>query len=181
MLRKEIQNQMKRLATLILSAALMIPAAIQAKETKPVSLQENVRHHLAMMPRYGVFDNVSFRLEGTTVVLTGEVARPIVKEDAKDAVRHIEGITNVVNNIEVLPLSPDDDRVRLAVYRAIYGSSSLSARYGMMAQPSIHIVVKNGNVRLEGFVANAMDKNIAGIRANGVFGAFNVVNDLQIG
>lgn len=159
----------------------MIPAAIQAKESKPVSLQENVRHHLAMMPRYGVFDNVSFRLDGSTVILTGEVARPIVKEDAKDALRHVEGVTNVVNNIEVLPLSPNDDRIRLAVFRAIYGSPSLATRYGNMAQPPIHILVKNGNVRLEGFVANAMDKNLAGIRAQGVFGAFNVQNDLQIG
>jgi hyperosmotically inducible periplasmic protein len=86
----------------------------------------------------------------------------------------------VVNNIEVLPLSPDDDRIRRGVYRAIYGDQTLSTRYGFQALPSIHIIVKNGHVRLEGVVANEGDKNIAGIRANGVHGAFSVENGLRI-
>ena len=94
--------------------------------------------------------------------------------------KKIEGVTNVANNIEVLPLSPDDDRIRMATYRAIYGDSALSTRYGYRALPSIHIIVKNGQVRLEGVVANEGDKNIAGIRANGVSGAFSVENDLKI-
>jgi hyperosmotically inducible protein len=92
----------------------------------------------------------------------------------------VEGVTNVVNNIEVLPLSPDDDRIRRGVYRAIYGDPALSTRYGFQALPSIHIIVKNGHVRLEGVVANEGDKNIAGIRANGVPGAFSIENDLRV-
>ena len=165
----------------LLTASLLIPVAMQAKASKPRTLPEAVRHELATMPRYGVFDNLSFRVDGTTVILTGEVTRPVVKSDALDAVKHVEGVTNVVNNIEVLPLSGNDDRIRLATWRAIYGAPTLSARYGQMPNPPIHIIVKNGVVRLEGFVANAMDRNIAGIRANGVFGAFKVENDLQIG
>jgi len=172
---------MKRLATFLASAVLMIPAVMQAKPARPVSLQEAVRHQLATMSRYTAFDDISFRLEGNTVILSGEVHKPIVKSDAKNAVSHVEGVTNVVNNIEVLPLSPNDDRIRLAVYRAIYGAPTLSARYAQLASPPIHIIVKNGHVRLEGFVANQMDRNIAGIRANGVFGAFSVKNDLKIG
>ncbi len=172
---------MKRLATFLASAVLMIPAVMQAKPARPVSTQEAVRHQLAMMSRYTVFDDISFRLDGDTVILTGEVHQPIVKSDAKDAVRHVEGVRNVINNIEVLPLSPNDDRVRMAVYRAIYGEPTLRARYGMQAFPPIHIIVKNGHVRLEGFVANQMDRNIAGIRAKGVFGAFSVDNDLKVG
>jgi len=179
--RKELKKTMKRLVAFLASAVLMIPAVMQAKPVQPVSLQEAVRHELSMMSRYTVFDDISFRLDGDTVILTGEVHRPIVKSDAKDAVRHVEGVNRVVNNIEVLPLSPNDDRIRLAVYRAIYGAPTLSARYAQLAYPPIHILVKNGHVRLEGFVANQMDRNIAGIRANGVFGAFSVQNDLKVG
>jgi len=114
------------------------------------------------------------------VTLLGEVTQPVLKSDAGNVVKRVEGVTNVVNNIEVLPLSPDDDRIRRAEYRAIYGDPALSSRYGFQALPSIHIIVKNGHVRLEGVVANEGDKNIAGIRANGVAGAFSVENDLRV-
>jgi hyperosmotically inducible protein len=103
-----------------------------------------------------------------------------LKSDAAGVLKRVEGVTNVVNNIEVLPLSPDDDRIRIATYRAIYGDPALSTRYGYRALPSIHIIVKNGHVRLEGVVANTGDKDIAGIRANGVSGAFSVENDLRV-
>jgi hyperosmotically inducible protein len=172
---------MKRFALILTLASTMIPAAMIAKTTGPVPITEAVRHKLAMLPRYGVFDNLTFRLDGGTVVLTGEVSKPILKDDAADAVRRVEGVTTVVNNIEILPLSPYDDRIRMAVYRAIYGSPSLSARYADRAQPAIHIIVKNGVVRLEGVVANQMDRDIANIRAKGVFGVFQVENDLRIG
>lgn len=172
---------MKKLATLLLSATLMIPVVMQAKTRRPVTLQEAVRHELAMVPRYGVFDNIEFQLDGSTVILMGEVSKPIVKDDAKNALRHVEGVTRVVNNIEVLPLSPNDDRLRMAVYRAVYGAPALAPRYAMQANPPIRIIVKNGHVRLEGFVANQMDRSIAGMRASGVFGAFSVKNDLKIG
>jgi hyperosmotically inducible protein len=172
---------MKRLALVLLTASMMIPAAVEAKTTKPVTLPEAIRHQLAMIPRYGVFDNLTFRVDGSTVTLMGEVTQPVVKDDATHAVRQVEGVTAVVNNIEVLPLSPFDNQLRRAVYRAIYSAPALSARYGFTAQPAIHIIVKNGVVRLEGVVANEGDRTIAGMSANSVFGAFRVENDLRVG
>jgi len=141
---------------------------------------KEVRHQLVTIPYYNVFDDLGFTVNGSTVTLVGQVTQPVVKDDAGKAVKRVEGVTNVVNNIEVLPLSPNDDRIRRGVYRAIYGDPMLSTRYGFQALPSIHIIVKNGNVRLEGVVANEMDRNVAGIRANGVSGAFKVENALKI-
>jgi hyperosmotically inducible protein len=138
------------------------------------------RHRLLMLPYYGVFDDLGFSVNGGTVTLNGQVTRPTLKEDAGNTVKKVPGVTNVVNNIEVLPLSPNDDGARIAVYRAIYGDTALSSRYAYRAAPSIHIIVKNGHVRLEGMVANEMDKNIAGIRAKGVSGIFSVDNELQV-
>ena len=143
-------------------------------------IAREVRHELVSLPYFGVFDDLGFTVNGSTVTLVGEVTRPTLKSDAGNVLKRVEGITNVVNNIEVLPLSPDDDRIRRGVYRAVYGDPSLSTRYGFQALPSIHIIVKNGHVRLEGVVANEGDKNIAGIRANGVPGAFSVENDLRV-
>jgi hyperosmotically inducible periplasmic protein len=143
-------------------------------------LVQEVRHQLVMLPYYGVFDDLGFTVNGGTVTLMGQVTQPVLKDDAGRAVKKIEGVTSVNNNIEVLPLSPNDDQIRRAVYRAIYGDPSLSTRYGFRALPSIHIIVKNGNVRLEGVVANEGDRNIAGIRAKGVPGAFNVQNELKV-
>lgn len=143
-------------------------------------LIRETRHRLLMLPYYGVFDDLGFQVNGGTVTLTGQVTRPTLKDDAASAVKGEPGVTNVVNNIEVLPLSPTDDAARIAVYRAIYGDPSLSARYAYRAAPSIHIIVKNGHVRLEGSVANSMDKQIAGMRAKGVPGVFSVENDLQV-
>ena len=171
---------MKRLVLALFTISLIVPAAMEAKTEKPVTLPEAIRHQLAMLPRYNVFDNLTFRVDGGTVTLGGEVTQPIVKDDAANAVRHVEGVTMVVNNIEVLPLSPADDRLRMAVYRAVYSAPTLSTRYGFQASPSIHIIVKNGVVRLEGVVASQADRTIAGIRASGVFGSFKVENNLQI-
>jgi hyperosmotically inducible periplasmic protein len=136
-----------------------------------------VRHELVMLPYYGVFDNLAYSVNGSTVTLTGQVTQPVLKSDAENVVKRIEGVENVVNQIEVLPLSPNDDRIRRAVYRAIYSQPSLQM-YSMRAVPPIHIIVKNGNVTLVGVVANQTDKNLAGIRANGVSGVFHVTNDL---
>jgi hyperosmotically inducible periplasmic protein len=141
---------------------------------------KEIRHELVTMPYYSIFDDIGFQVNGGTVTLMGQVTQPVVKDDAGKAVKHVEGVTNVVNNIEVLPLSPNDDNIRRGVYHAIYGDPNLGTRYGFQSLPSIHIIVKNGNVRLEGVVANEMDKNIAGIRANGVPGAFKVENDLRV-
>jgi hyperosmotically inducible protein len=141
---------------------------------------KEVHHELVMLPYYGVFDNLAYKVDPDgTVTLLGQVARPTLKSDAGNVVKRIEGVTNVVNNIEVLPLSPSDDRIRRAVYRAIYTNSVLSP-YQLRAGPPIHIIVKNGQVTLEGAVARQMDKQVAGIKANGVSGVFGVTNNLLV-
>jgi len=138
-----------------------------------------IRHELVMLPYYGVFDNLVYKVDGFNVTLMGQVTRPTLKSDAERVVKDIEGVQTVTNNIEVLPLSPNDDRIRMAVYRAVYGEAALN-RYALNAVPPIHIIVKNGNVTLEGVVANEGDKNIANIRANGVSGVFGVTNNLRV-
>jgi osmotically-inducible protein OsmY len=132
-----------------------------------------------MLPYYGVFDNLSFRVDGNKVTLFGEVARPVLKYDAERAVKHIEGVGQVESQIEVLPLSNFDDQIRLRTARAIYGYPALN-RYALGTHPPIHIVVKNGNVTLAGVVANSMDRDLAYLRANGIPGAFSVTNELRI-
>ena len=138
-----------------------------------------VRHELVMLPYYGVFDNLAFRLDGSTVTLLGQVTRPTLKSDAENVVKDVEGVEKVVNQIEVLPVSPMDDRLRLAAFRAIYSTQGLD-RYALNAVPPIHILVNNGKLTLEGVVANEADKNLAGIKANGVSGVFSVTNNLRI-
>jgi hyperosmotically inducible protein len=150
------------------------------RDTKDGDVIRETRHRLLMLPYYGVFDDLGFQVNGGTVTLTGEVTRPTLKSDAEGAVKDVPGVTKVINNIQVLPLSPADDRARIAVYRAIYGDSALSARYAYRAAPSIHIIVKNGHVRLEGVVANTMDRQIAEMRAKGVSGIFSVDNELRV-
>jgi hyperosmotically inducible protein len=141
-------------------------------------LVKEVRHELVTLPYYGVFDNLAYRVDGSKVTLFGQVREPKLKSDAEKAVKSIEGVSAVDNQIEVMPLSGNDDQIRIAVYRAIYSKPSLQ-RYQMGAVPPIHIIVKNGNVTLEGAVANQMDKDVAGIAANGVSGVFKVVNNLR--
>ena len=143
-------------------------------------IAREVRHQLVMLPYYGVFDDMAFRVEGGKVTLLGAVTRPTLKSDAENVTKRVEGVSQVDNQIEVLPLSSMDDQIRIAEYRAIYGDPVLSTRYGFRALPSIHIIVKNGNVRLEGVVANQGDKNIVNVRANGVPNVFSVTNDLQV-
>ncbi len=155
----------------------------QANETLSPESQDRlvreIRHELIMLPYYGVFDNLSFRIEGRTVILDGQVVKPVVKSDAENAVKRIEGVDKVVNNIEVLPPSSMDDRTRRAVYRSIYSYGPLF-KYGGMAVPPIHIIVKNGRVTLEGVVDSEADKNMAGIRANLVPGTFQITNNLRV-
>lgn len=142
-------------------------------------LEREVRHQLLLLPYYSVFDNLAFRVEGDKVTLEGQVTRPTLKSDAEAVVKKIEAVGSVVNNIEVLPLSPMDDQIRRAVYRAIYGEGGLP-RYAESAVPSIHIIVKNGNVTLEGVVDNESDKNLANLRASGVPNVFSVKNNLRV-
>ena len=155
-------------------------AAQQVGNLAEERLMREVRHELVMLPYYGVFDNLAYRVDDGTVTLMGAVTRPTLKSDAENVVKHIEGVQRVVNQIRVLPLSPGDDRIRMAVYHAIYGDSTLS-RYALQAVPPIHVVVENGNVALEGVVATEADKNMAELRAKGVEGVFAVRNNLKIG
>jgi hyperosmotically inducible protein len=138
-----------------------------------------VRHELLMLPWFGVFDNIAFKVDGGTVTLYGQVVRPSLKPDAENAVKHIEGVEKVDNQIEALPTSPMDDRLRLELYRAIYGYPALE-KYALGVQKPIRIIVKNGHVTLEGVVDNDADKNLAGLRANGVPSIFSVTNNLQV-
>lgn len=163
-------------------AAVLAMTAIAGEQPSPKAEQrivKEVRHELVMLPYYSVFDNLSYKVNGYNVTLMGQVTRPTLKSDAEHVVKGIEGVEAVDNQIEVLPLSPNDDRIRRAVYRAIYSQPGLD-RYSLSAVPTIHIVVKNGNVTLVGAVSNEGDKNRAGIYANGVSGVFKVTNDLQV-
>ena len=142
-------------------------------------ITEDVRRELVMLPFYSVFDNFAYQVNGSTITLLGQVTRPTLKSDAENVVKRIEGVDKVVNEIEVLPVSPADDRIRHAVFRAIYGDSALS-RYGWRAVPPIHIIVNRGHVALEGVVDREADSNIANVRAKGVPGIFSVQNNLRI-
>jgi hyperosmotically inducible protein len=149
-------------------------------DTNEARLAREVRHELVTLPYYGIFDDLAFRVDGSTVTLMGSVVRPTLKSDAENVVKRVEGVTQVVNQIKVLPLSPMDDQIRMAEYRAIYGDPQLGTRYGYRALPSIHIIVENGHVTLEGVVANQFDKNLINVRANAVPNVFSVTNNLIV-
>jgi hyperosmotically inducible protein len=142
-------------------------------------ITREVRHELLMLPYFGVFDYIAFKVDGGTVTLLGEVVRPSIKSDAENSLKHIEGVEKVDNQIDVLPPSPMDDGLRRRLYRSIYGYPALE-KYALGVQKPIRIIVKNGHVTLEGVVDNASDKNLAGMRANGVPGIFSVTNNLQV-
>lgn len=161
---------------LTISTILFAATAYAASAEK---LVKEVRHELVMLPYYGVFDNLSYRVDGGVVTLFGQVTKPTLKSDAGNVVKKLEGVERVENMIEVLPVSPNDDRIRLAVYRSIYHHASLS-RYALNAVPPIHIIVANGKVTLEGVVTSSGDKNLAGIQANSVSGVFEVKNNLTV-
>jgi hyperosmotically inducible protein len=153
--------------------------AFSNEGTEHNRLARQVRHELVTLPYYNLFDNLAFRIDGSTVTLLGQVVKPTLKSSAENVVKNIEGVTQVNNEIEVLPLSPNDDRIRKAEYRAIYSQPALN-QYALCAVPPIHIIVKNGHVTLEGAVANEGDKNIAGVQANSVPGVFSVTNNLRV-
>ena len=139
---------------------------------------KKIRKALVTLPYYGVFDNLQYQLKGSTVILSGQVVRPTTKSDAEQRVAKIGGVREVVNNIEVLPLSSFDDSIRLRTFRAIYRTGSLY-RYSLGTNPSIHIIVNHGHVTLEGLVTNEGDKRLAFVVANGVSGVFSVTNNLR--
>jgi hyperosmotically inducible protein len=143
-------------------------------------ITKEVHHELVLLPYYGVFDNLAYRVSPDgTVTLLGQVARPSLKSDAENAVKGIEGVERVDNQIQVLPTSPMDDQIRLATYRAIYGNSALNL-YAIRAVPPIHIIVDHGHVTLEGVVARQMDKQIAEVQAKSVPNVFSVTNNLRV-
>jgi hyperosmotically inducible protein len=162
---------------LLVTFSATLAPAFQGERLTPASdraqgrIARDVRHELVMLPYYNVFDKLAFRVDGDTVTLMGQVTRPTLKDDAERVVKKIEGVEQVRNEIEVLPLSPQDDRIRMAAFRTIYGDPALN-RYAHQAVPPIHIIVKNGNLTLEGVVATEADKNIAGIRANSIPGVW---------
>ncbi|HMJ22827.1 MAG TPA: BON domain-containing protein [Terriglobales bacterium] len=164
---------------LALGSAVLARQANQAPARSTERITREVRHELLMLPYLGVFDNLAYKVDGYNVTLIGQVTRPTLKSDAENVVKKIEGVEHVDNQIEVLPPSPGDDRLRRQLYRAIYGFPALQ-KYALGVQQPIRIIVKNGKVTLEGVVDNEADKNIANIRANGVPGIFSVTNNLQI-
>jgi hyperosmotically inducible protein len=162
-----------------LATSPLVSATYPATQSDEQRLANQIRKELVTLPFYGVFDNFTFSIEGRRVILNGQVTRPTLASSAANVVRQIPGVEEVVNNIEVLPLSPNDDRLRIALYRTIFSQASLG-RYTLGANPPVHIIVKNGNVTLTGVVINEMDKNLAGLFANQVPGVFSVTNALVV-
>ena len=167
----------------IVSGSAWQNSTSQNQALAPRSLERitnEVRHQLVMLPYYGVFDNLAYKVSPDgTVTLIGQVTRPTLKSDAERAVKNIEGVEHVDNQIEVLPTSIMDDQTRRAVYRAIYGNDVLS-QYAMRAVPPIHIIVKNGHVTLEGVVSRQMDKQLAEMQTKSVPSVFSVTNNLRV-
>jgi osmotically-inducible protein OsmY len=170
-------------------------------EQAVVRMARNIQREILSLPDYGVFDSIRFSFKGDTVILRGQASRPILKSSAEKVTQRVEGVAKVENQIEVLPLSPNDDRVRLQTYVAIYGHpalsrfnpnrgtplfmSRMSAMAGITNNPPmgnhpVHILVKNGQVTLEGMLPTMGDRTIAELQANGVFGAFSVTNNIEV-
>ena len=166
--------------TLVTTPILCVAAASKRPQVNSHIIRE-VRHELRMLPYYGVFDWLEFEVRpNNTVVLRGQVVRPSTKSEAEARVRQIEGVSRVINEIEVLPVSPQDDRLRVALYRALYGWDSPLFRYATQSVPPIHIIVDRGRATLKGIVDSRADAQLAYIRARGVPGLFDVKNELQV-
>lgn len=150
----------------------------QAKLEK-ARMERQIRKEIFSLPYYGVFDAIGYELDGGTVTLNGYVVRPYTKDEAEYYVRDVRGVTKVVNNIEVLPPSPSDDRIRLRIYRAIQNKGNLY-RYLLGANPSIRIVVNRGRVILEGIVTYESDRTLAEAAATEIFGVLGVTNNLKL-
>ena len=163
-------------ATLLLA---IVPAVALAQGASDPQLGKRVRHELVTLPYYGVFDNLAYSTDGGTVTLYGQVVRPTTKSDAERRVKRLGGVTRVVNNIKVLPLSSVDDSIRTRTYRSIARMGGLY-RYLQGGNPSLHIVVNRGHVTLEGVVSGSGDRNLAYMAANRVPGVFSVTNNLRV-
>lgn len=166
-------------AALLLAASAAVAAPAIEQASGEAQLAKKVRKELVTLPWYGVFDNLAYEIDGSTVTLHGQVVQPSTRKDAERRVAKLRGVERVVNNIEVLPLSGFDDDIRARTYRALFGFNSPLFRYGRGVNPSIHIIVNNGRVALEGVVSNEGDRRLAYILANGVSGVFAVTNNLR--
>ena len=175
-MRKEL------LIVAVVILAIATPSVAAQKEVSPQAverIQKEVRHEILMLPYFDVFDNIAFKVDGDDVTLFGQVTRPTLKTDVERVVKTIEGVEKVDNQIEVLPVSPNDDRLRLRLFRAIYGFNALQ-RYALPVVKPIRIIVKNGHVTLEGIVDSEGDKDLVNLRARGVSGSFSVTNNLTV-
>jgi BON domain-containing protein len=177
---KSIRTGFFALVTIITIASSGFAAAPARGETEPATrIIKRINKELVTLPFYGVFDNLSFKIDGDTVTLYGQAVRPSTRKDAERRVSKIEGVERVINSIEVLPLSRFDDSIRVRSYRTIFHTAGLY-RYALGSNPSIHIIVNRGHVTLEGLVANKMDSQLAYIAANQVSGVFSVTNNLRL-
>jgi hyperosmotically inducible periplasmic protein len=166
-------------ASFIIVSTAMAASNTNTKDDVNYQTTKQIRKEILKLPYYGVFDNIAFDVKGDTVTLYGQVVRPTTKSDAARRVAKVEGIDRVVNKIEVLPLSGFDEGIRARTYRAVFSKGGLY-RYAAGTNPSLHIIVKNGKVTLEGVVATQGDKNLANIAASGVSGVFSVTNNLRV-
>lgn len=169
---------------LILAIAILGISSIEVSAQDDIfakqAIEKKISKEINMLPYYGVFDNVTFKLEGSSVTLSGSVVRPTTKSSIKNIVEDIKGITNVINNIEVLPLSGFDNQIRVQTLRTFANRGGSLSRYIQEPNPSLRIIVANGNVSLEGYVSNRSDADLANILARSVFGVFNVQNNLIV-
>lgn len=166
----------------ILTVAILGLSQVQvnAQGFSQRNLEQKVFKEIIRLPYYGVFDNIAFRVDGDTVTLMGKVVQPVTRKSAERVVERLDGVNNVVNNIQVLPLSNFDDSIRLQTLRTLQTRGGSLYRYFLGANPSVKIIVDGGNITLEGFVANRGDRNLANILANGVSGVFSVTNNLVV-
>jgi hyperosmotically inducible protein len=184
--RKRFLTKFAWLAAVVLLVVSALPAAVAQRDPAARGtenferwLKEEVHHQLALLPWFSVFENLEYTVKGSEVTLSGQVVQDRTKEEAADRVKNIEGVTKVTNNIEILPASPNDDRIRRAAFRAIYGDPALSI-YAHGSILPIHIIVKNGHVTLEGVVMNEGHKQLVGMRVLGISGVFSVTNNLRL-
>jgi hyperosmotically inducible periplasmic protein len=166
-------------AVVIALAVSIVPISVARQRNANDRFTERIRKELVTLPYYGVYDNLSFQVNGSVVTLYGQVVRPSTRTEAERRVKRIEGVDRVVNNIRVLSPSSFDDGIRRRIYRAIFSSDGLY-RYAMGANPSIHIIVDRGHVTLDGVVSSQMDSQLAYMAANGVPGVFSVTNNLRV-
>lgn len=178
---KENKEMKRWTRTIAIGAAMLLASSATmwaTPEGSNAKVAEHVRKQIVTLPYYSIFDSVEFQLNDGVLELSGEVYRPVMKKMIEKVAQRVEGVTSVTNNIEILPVSSFDDQIRVALARQLYGSPVFT-RHSIQAVPPVHIVVKNGNVTLEGVVNSELEKNVAFHLANGIHGVFSVTNNLR--